>query len=102
MRVRLGVYVVLCGSAAAPLGPAAGSAGGKEKLFVAPPLTPGEGVTDGIEGPGCDAAGNIYVVNFARQQTVGKITPDGKGEVFVELPGKSTGNGIVFDRDGSF
>src|SRR5205807_2054752 len=31
---------------------------------------------------------------------IGKITPDGKGEVFVELPGKSTGNGIVFDRKG--
>src|SRR5205085_813071 len=44
--------------------------------------------------------GNIYVVNFARQQTIGKITPDGKGEVWVELPGKSTGNGIVFDQKG--
>jgi len=28
------------------------------------------------------------------------VTPAGKAEVFVTLPGKSTGNGIVFDRQG--
>jgi sugar lactone lactonase YvrE len=28
------------------------------------------------------------------------VTPDGKGEVWVTLPGKSVGNGIVFDRKG--
>jgi sugar lactone lactonase YvrE len=72
----------------------------KEKLFVATPLTAEKAFTPGIEGPACDAKGNIYVVNFARQQTIGRIKPDGKGEVFVELPGKSTGNGIVFDRKG--
>jgi sugar lactone lactonase YvrE len=72
----------------------------KEKLFVATPLTAEKAFTPGIEGPACDAAGNIYVVNFARQQTIGKITPDGKGQVWVSLPGQSTGNGIVFDRKG--
>ncbi len=72
----------------------------KEKLFVATPLTADKAFTAGIEGPACDARGNIYVVNFARQQTIGKITPDGKGEIYVTLPGKSTGNGIVFDPKG--
>lgn len=71
-----------------------------EELFVAQPLTKQGEFTPGIEGPACDAAGNIYAVNFARQQTIGKIDPAGKGEVFVTLPGKSTGNGIRFDRDG--
>jgi sugar lactone lactonase YvrE len=82
--------------------PAAGLtwAADRDKLFVATPLTAEKSFTAGIEGPACDARGNIYVVNFARQQTIGKITPEGKGEVFVELPGKSTGNGIVFDRQG--
>src|SRR5205823_10477145 len=74
--------------------------GGGEKLFVAKPLTTDKAFTAGIEGPACDAAGNVYAVNFARQQTIGKVTPDGKGEVWVTLPGKSTGNGIVFDRKG--
>jgi gluconolactonase len=73
---------------------------GGDKLFVAKPLTADKAFTAGIEGPACDAAGNVYAVNFARQQTIGKVTPDGKGEVWVTLPGKSTGNGIVFDRKG--
>jgi sugar lactone lactonase YvrE len=73
---------------------------GDEKLFVARPFTEVNGFTAGIEGPGCDKAGNVYVVNYARQQTIGKTTPDGKTEVYLTLPGKSTGNGIVFDRQG--
>jgi gluconolactonase len=72
---------------------------GKE-LFVAAPLTEDNLFTAGIEGPACDKDGNIFAVNFMREQTIGKITPDGKGEVWLQLPGKSTGNGIVFDRKG--
>ncbi len=72
----------------------------EEKLFVARPLTAEGAFTAGIEGPACDDKGNVYAVNFARQQTIGRISPAGKGEVWVELPGKSTGNGIVFDRKG--
>lgn len=73
----------------------------EEKLFVANPLTDQGAFTEGIEGPACDAQGNIYAVNFARQQTIGKISPDGKtAEVFVHLPGKSVGNGIRFSHGG--
>jgi gluconolactonase len=69
-----------------------------EQLFVASPLTkPGE-FTTGIEGPACDRQGNIYAVNFARQGTIGRVTPQGMGEVFVSLPGDSIGNGIRFHR----
>ena len=71
-----------------------------EKLFVAKPLTPEKSFTSGVEGPACDAAGNVYAVNFEKQQTIGKTSPEGKSEIFVELPGKSTGNGIVFDKKG--
>jgi len=71
-----------------------------EKLFQATALTkPGE-FTAGIEGPACDAAGNIYAVNFGEQGTIGRVTPDGKGEIFVKLAGKSVGNGIRFDAAG--
>ncbi len=73
----------------------------EESLFVARPLTAENSFTIGVEGPACDSRGNIYAVNFDRQQTIGRVTPDGKGEVFVELPGKSTGNGIVIGRDGT-
>lgn len=71
-----------------------------QPLFTAKPFTEEKSFTPGIEGPACDKDGNVYVVNFAKQQTIGKITPDGKGEVWVTLPGKSTGNGIVFDKKG--
>jgi gluconolactonase len=72
----------------------------EDKLFVATPLTQAKQFTPGIEGPQCDKAGNIYAVNFEKQQTIGKVSAEGKAEVFVTLPGKSTGNGIVFDKQG--
>jgi gluconolactonase len=71
-----------------------------EELFVARPLTPPGGFTPGIEGPACDANGDIYAVNYERQGTIGRVTPDGKAEVYVTLPGNSIGNGLRFDRDG--
>ena len=83
------------------VGPDETAQAAEEKLFVARSLTAENSFTTGIEGPACDARGNIYAVNFDRQQTIGRVTPDGKGEVFVELSGKSTGNGIVIGRDGT-
>jgi gluconolactonase len=72
-----------------------------EELFRATPLTqPGE-FTGGIEGPACGRDGEIYAVNFAKEQTIGRVMPDGRGEVWVTLPGNSVGNGIVFDRAGT-
>lgn len=73
---------------------------GDDKLFVTTALTQPKEFTPGIEGPQCDRDGNVYAVNFAKQQTIGKVTPAGKGEIFLELPGESTGNGIVFDSHG--
>lgn len=72
----------------------------EEKLYVATPVTQPREFTPGIEGPACDRDGNIFAVNFARQQTIGRVTPEGKGEIFATLPGKSTGNGIRFAPDG--
>lgn len=71
-----------------------------EPLFVAKPLTDKGQFTPGIEGPACDAEGNVFAVNFTRQGTIGRVTPDGRGEIFVELTGGSIGNGIRFDRQG--
>jgi sugar lactone lactonase YvrE len=79
---------------------AASHAEDAKALFTASPFTAGGSFTAGVEGPATDAAGNVYAVNFERQQTIGKVTPDGEAELFVTLPGKSTGNGIRFDRDG--
>lgn len=105
MRVQVGVVVagLVLGLAVAarPSGAReAGGAGGDDALFTASPFTDENSFTSGVEGPACDAAGNVYAVNFEKQQTIGKVTPDGKAAVFVTLPDKSTGNGIVFDRAG--
>ena len=71
-----------------------------EELFVSQEFTPVNGFTSGIEGPACDAAGNLYAVNYERQHTIGKVTPDGTASVFVELPTGSIGNGIRFNSEG--
>ncbi len=71
-----------------------------EELFVAQEFTPANGWTSGIEGPACDVAGNLYAVNYERQHTIGKVTPDGVETVFVELPTGSIGNGIRFNSEG--
>ncbi|TAH19153.1 MAG: SMP-30/gluconolactonase/LRE family protein [Cytophagales bacterium] len=56
--------------------------------------------TSGAEGPATDKDGNFYAVNFQKQGTIGKISADGKGEIFVELPNGSVGNGIRFNSKG--
>ena len=71
-----------------------------EPLFTSRVFTPPNGFTAGIEGPACDADGNLYAVNYARQHTIGKVTPEGACSIFVELPGGSIGNGIRFNSQG--
>jgi len=80
---------------------AASAAAGAAMEDAAQALTPENLFTEGIEGPATDRHGNIYAVNLARQGTIGKVAPDGRGEVFVELPPGSIGNGIRFDRGGT-
>ena len=63
-------------------------------MFVATPLTADDLFTAGIEGPACDAAGNVYAVNLDRQGTIGRVRPDGTATVYVTLPEGSIGNGI--------
>ena len=69
--------------------------------FKATTFTPEKSFTSGCEGPAVDKDGNVYAVNFAKEGTIGKVTPDGKPELFVELPKGSTGNGIRFDSKGT-
>jgi sugar lactone lactonase YvrE len=67
-----------------------------EDLFVATPLTPPNSFTAEIEGPACDRAGNIFAVSFGRKPTIGRVTPSGQGEVFLDMPNGSLANGIRF------
>ncbi|MFO7256249.1 MAG: SMP-30/gluconolactonase/LRE family protein [Bacteroidota bacterium] len=54
-----------------------------------------------IEGPAVDKNGNLYVVNFERDGTIGKVASDGSVELFVSLPEGSTANSIQFNRKGN-
>jgi sugar lactone lactonase YvrE len=73
-----------------------------QELFVSQRLThPDDRHTGGIEGPAVDAANNLYVVNFERRGTIGRVRAgQNRSEVFAELPRGSIGNGIRFDRAG--
>jgi sugar lactone lactonase YvrE len=57
--------------------------------------------TSNIEGPAFDKAGNLYVVNFQKDGTVGVVSPDGKAELFITLPEGSTANSAKFDSKGN-
>ena len=69
--------------------------------FLSTDLTPENSFSENCEGPNVDQDGNLYVVNYQRDGTVGMVTPAGKASVFVELPSGSTANAIRFDSRGN-
>ena len=71
------------------------------ELFNSQIFTPLNSFTNGVEGPAVDKTGNLFAVNYNHQGTIGQVTPDGKAEVFIELPDGSIGNGIRFDSHGN-
>ena len=60
--------------------------------------------TKGIEGPAMNSKGDLFVVNFMRQGTIGILKRDSSSfELFLTLPIGSIGNGIRFDaRDNMY
>ena len=54
-----------------------------------------------IEGPAVDRQERLFVVNYQKDGTIGLVHPDGKVELFVELPDKSIGNSIQFNSQGN-
>lgn len=70
------------------------------ELFEASVFTERDSFTSGIEGPAVDIDGNLYAVNYQRQHTIGKVTPDGESSVFVDLALGSIANGIRFNSKG--
>jgi gluconolactonase len=71
-----------------------------QELFVASDHTAENIFTSGIEGPAFDKKGNLYVVNYQKEGTIGLVKPDGKAELFINLPEGSIANGIKFDSKG--
>lgn len=71
-----------------------------QNVFVAADHTDENLFTNNIEGPAFDKKGNLYVVNFGKDGTVGLVKPDGKAELFLTLPEGSTANSVKFDSRG--
>lgn len=72
-----------------------------QRLFLVEDFTAENLFTNNIEGPCFDEEGNLYVVNFQKDGTIGKVSPDGKVELFLTLPEGSTANSIKFDSKGN-
>lgn len=71
------------------------------RLFIAEDFTAENLFTNNIEGPCFDDEGNLYVVNFQKDGTIGKVNPDGTVGLFITLPEGSIANSIKFDSKGN-
>ena len=69
------------------------------RLFQSEDFTDENLFTNNIEGPAFDDSGNLYVVNYQKDGTVGLVKPDGSVSIFVTLPQGSTANSIQFDSN---
>jgi gluconolactonase len=72
-----------------------------QRLYLVEDFTAENLFSVNIEGPCFDANGDLYVVNFQQDGTVGKVSADGKVQLFLTLPAGSTANSIKFDRKGN-
>jgi sugar lactone lactonase YvrE len=92
-------FWLLCGLALASS--AVSPCTAQQLTFRSQPVTPAGEYTFGIEGPAVDDKGNLYVVNFGKQGTIGKLAAgSSRSELFATLPAGSIGVAIRFDRDG--
>jgi sugar lactone lactonase YvrE len=57
--------------------------------------------TQGIEGPAVAHDGNLFVVNYQKNGTVGRVSAKNQVTQFIQLPNNSIGNGIRFDKQGN-
>lgn len=84
-KSNLFVSLFLC---AAPLG-------SRAQYYTSQDLTKENSFSENIEGPNVDKAGNLFVVNYQKDGTIGLVNPNGKAKVFVTLPEGSIANSIM-------
>jgi gluconolactonase len=68
--------------------------------YVARDFTGENLFTENIEGPNFDSKGHLYVVNFQKDGTIGKVDAHGNVSLFVTLPYNSVANAIQFNEAG--
>lgn len=70
-------------------------------LFKAEDFTRENIFSNNIEGPAFDKYGNLYVVNYQKDGTIGVVNAHGDVSLFITLPTGSTANSIQFDKKGN-
>ncbi|MBV8921662.1 MAG: SMP-30/gluconolactonase/LRE family protein [Bradyrhizobium sp.] len=96
---KRGFQFVCAGMLVAGLGT---DASAEPKLFESSEVTPAGEYTKGIEGPAVDADGNLYVVNFGRPGTIGKLAAGAaQSQKAFDLPAGSIGSAIRIDAAGT-
>ena len=98
MRI-LSLFLVVC-IAAACSRKTSGSVSVETTIYQATDLTAENIFSRNIEGPAVDKNGQLFVVNFQKDGTIGKVSAKGEVELFVTLPDKSIANSIQFAADG--
>lgn len=73
----------------------------QDSLYISKDFTKPNLFSSNIEGPAFDKKGNLFVVNFEKDGTIGRVKPNGQAELFLTLPAGSTANSIQFDKKGS-
>jgi sugar lactone lactonase YvrE len=71
-----------------------------QDFYQAKDLTAENLFTKNCEGPVVDKKGDLYVVNFQKDGTIGLVHDNGNVELFVSLPEGSTANAIQFNKAG--
>ena len=66
----------------------------QKTLYESYDVTSGSVFMPWAEGPAVDVDGVLYAVNYGQKGTIGRVSPDGTHELFVNLPEGSVGNGI--------
>src|SRR5688572_17295696 len=69
-------------------------------LYITQDFTKENLFSSNIEGPAFDDKGNLYVVNFQHDGTIGLVKQNGEAELFLTLPEGSIANSIQFDSKG--
>jgi gluconolactonase len=67
------------------------------QYYQARDLTSENTFSENIEGPNVDKKGNLFVVNYGQDGTIGIVKPNGKANLYVTLPAGSIANSIMFD-----
>jgi len=99
MPLGRGPWFVFAGLLIAAVATAASA---EPKLFESSQVTPAGEYTSGIEGPAVDADGNLYVVNFGKPGTIGKLAAGAaQSQQAFELPAGSIASAIRIDPAGT-